>query len=104
SHAIDTANLGGGNNALTYDLLRSTFNGDYSGDKGSSQLDQRHRLVVSSIWMPTFSKSNSVWARYFVNGWQLSQITTLATPQGATPTIRIVGAPFAGAANNSSLN
>jgi len=39
-----------------------------------------------------------------VNGWQLSQITTLATPQPTTPTIRIVGAPFAGAAFNTSLN
>ena len=104
SHAIDTANQGGGTNALFFDSIRSTFNGDYANDKGSSQLDQRHRLVISSIWMPTFTKSTSAWARYFVNGWQLAQITTLASAQPATAIIRIVGAPFTGAAYNTSLN
>lgn len=34
----------------------------------------------------------------------MAQITTLATPQPTTATIRIVGAPFAGAAYNTSLN
>ena len=104
SHAIDTANQGGGTNALFYDLIRSTFNGDYSGDKGSSQLDQRHRVVISSIWSPTFSRGKSAFSRFLINGWELSQITTLASPQPATATIRIAGAPFAGAANNTSLN
>jgi hypothetical protein len=104
SHAIDNANQGGGTNALFFDSIRSTFSGDYSNDKGSSQLDQRHRLVVNSIWAPTFTKNTGWWARYLVNGWQLSQITTLATPQPATATIRISGAPFTGAAFNTSLN
>jgi hypothetical protein len=104
SHAIDTANQGGGTNALFFDTIRSTFNGDFNNDKGSSQLDQRHRLVVNSIWSPTFTKSTNWWARYLVNGWQLSQITTLATPQPATATIFISGAPFSGAAFNTSLN
>jgi hypothetical protein len=104
SHALDTGNMGGGNDALFYSTLRSTFNGDYSFDKGSSALDQRHRLVVNSVWAPTFTKSNSAFARFFVNGWQLSQITTLATPQYATSTVFVVGAPFTGAAFNTSLN
>jgi outer membrane receptor for ferrienterochelin and colicin len=104
SHAIDTANQGGGTNALFYDLIRSTFNGDWTNDKGSSQLDQRHRLVISSIWAPTALRTDSGWAKYLVNGWQLAQITTLASAQPTTTTLRVVGAPFAGAAFNGSLN
>jgi hypothetical protein len=104
SHAIDTANMGGGTNSLFYDSLRSTFNGDYSADKASSQLDQRHRLVISSVWAPTLTNSDSAMMRWLVKGWQLSQITTLASAQPATATIFISGAPFSGAAFNTSLN
>ena len=42
--------------------------------------------------------------RWLVKGWQLSQITTLASAQPATATIFISGAPFSGAAFNTSLN
>lgn len=104
SHAIDTANQGGGNDALTFNTIRSTFNGDYAGDKGSSQLDQRHRLVVTTIFQPTFSKSSSWAAKYLINNWQLSQLTTAASSQPATTTLRVVGSPFAGAAFTTSLN
>ncbi len=104
SHAIDTANQGGGSNALFYDFIRSTFSGRWDMDKGSSSLDQRHRLVVTTILQPTFTQSDSAVARFLVNNWQLTQITTAASPQPATATIRIVGAPFAGAAFTGSLN
>jgi hypothetical protein len=105
SHAIDTANQGGGNNATFFDTIRSTFNGDYSGDKGSSLLDQRHRAVFSTIWEPTYGKSSSnAFVKWAVANWQLSQITTLATGQPNTTTMRIAGAPFAGAAFNTTLN
>lgn len=104
SHAIELGNLGGGNNALFYDTLRSVYNGNVAFDKGSSLLDQRHRLVINSIWSPTFTRNTGWWARYLVNGWQLSQITQLASTQPDTPTIRIVGTPFAGAAFNTTLN
>jgi hypothetical protein len=104
SHAIDNANQGGGTNALFFDTIRSTFNGDFSADKGNSQLDQRHRAVISSIWSPSFTRSDSWWGRYFINNWQISQLTTLASAQYATPTIFISGAPFTGAAFNTSLN
>jgi hypothetical protein len=104
SHAIDNANMGGGTNALFYDQIRSTFNGDYSADKASSQLDQRHRLVISSVWAPTLTDRDSGVTRWLVKGWQLSQITTLASAQPTTPTIFISGAPFSGAAFNTSLN
>jgi hypothetical protein len=104
SHAIDTINQGGGSNALFYDTLRSTFNGDYSGDKGTSSLDQRHRLVISSLWAPTFTRSTSTVARYLINGWQLSQITTLGSSQPTTAIVRVVSSPFAGAAFTNTLN
>lgn len=104
SHAIDTANQGGGNNALFFDTIRSTYNGDYSNDKGSSQLDQRHRLVINSVWSPTFTKNDSMAAKWLINGWQLSQITTIASPQFATTTLRVAGTPFAGSAFPQTLN
>jgi hypothetical protein len=104
SHAIDTANMGGGSNTLFYDVLRSTYNGNYAADKGSSSLDQRHRFVVSSIVQPTFTSSSSAIARFLINNWQLAQITTAASAQATTTTLRVVGAPFTGAAFNTSLN
>ncbi|MBC8166719.1 MAG: TonB-dependent receptor [Bryobacteraceae bacterium] len=104
SHAIDLGNIGNGGNALFYDTLRTFGNASNAFDKGSSNLDQRHRLVVNSIWAPTFTKSRSMAARYLINGWQLSQITTIASPQFATASVRVNGAPFAGAAFNTSVN
>jgi hypothetical protein len=104
SHAIDTGNQGGGSNALFFDTLRSTSNGSYSQDKGSSSLDQRHRMVINSIWQPEFTKKTDAFSRWIVNGWQLSQITTLASAQPTTSTMRVVGTPFAGAAFPQTLN
>jgi hypothetical protein len=105
SHAIDTANQGGGNNALFFDTIRSTFNGDYSADKGSSSLDQRHRLVITSLWAPQYGlKSSNQMVKWVAANWQLSQITTLASGQPNTATLRVAGAPYAGAAFNTTLN
>lgn len=44
------------------------------------------------------------WARTLLDGWQLSGIYTYATGPHATPTIFVSGAPFAGAAFNTTLN
>jgi len=104
SHAIDYNQGGGRDNIFFSGGPRSLFNGDYRGDKSSSDLDQRHRLVLTSLHSPTFTKSTSAWARYLVNHWQLSQITTFASAQAQTPTIRISGVPFTGAAFTSTLN
>jgi hypothetical protein len=104
SHAIDY-NQGGGNNNIFFSSGPSSlFNGNYKGDKSSSALDQRHRLVFTSIHTPTFSKSPSAAAKYLINNWQLSQISTFASAQPQTPTIFVSGNPFAGAAFNTSLN
>jgi len=104
SHAIDTANQGGGSNALFFDTLRSTFNGSYSEDKGSSALDQRHRFVVTTIFQPKFSDRPGNLAKYLLNNWQLTQITTAASTQPATATLRVVGSPYSGAPFTTTLN
>jgi hypothetical protein len=39
-----------------------------------------------------------------VNGWQLSQITTIASPQFATATARVSGSPYPGAPFNTTVN
>ncbi len=104
AHAIDF-NQGGGNVNIFYSAGPSSlFNGDYRGDKSSSSLDQRHRLVFASVYAPSFTQRDSVVAKYLLNNWQLSQITTLASAMASTPTIFVSGSPFTGAAFNSTLN
>ena len=93
SHAIDFNQGGGADNIFFNDGPRTLWNGDYRGEKQSSQLDQRHRAVVSATWEPKF-----------VTGWRLSAIGTFASTQPATPTVLVTGSPFPGAAFNTTLN
>lgn len=104
SHAIDYNQGGGSANIFFSDGPRSLFNGDYKGDKSSSALDQRHRLVATTILTPRFTRSSGRLARYLINNWQLSQITTLASAFPATPVIYVSGTPFSGAAFTTTLN
>lgn len=103
SHAIDTANQGGASDSLFLGSVRSTYNGDFNGDKGSSLLDQRHRVVINFLWTPKFTNSTSAPARYLINGWQLSMITTLASAKPSPATVNVSSA-LAGLANNTTLN
>ncbi|MBI4910769.1 MAG: TonB-dependent receptor [Acidobacteria bacterium] len=103
SHAIDTANQGGASDSLFVSNVRSTYNGDYNNDKGSSLLDQRHRVVINFLWTPKFTNSTSVAARYLINGWQLSVITTMASAKPTPSTINVTSA-LPGLANNTTLN
>jgi hypothetical protein len=106
SHAIDDAQQSGASGAITY-AQSSTYNGDYLLDKGTSGTDQRQRLSVNWLWAPTFTKNTSVFARYIVNGWQLSTITTIGTALPATATVSLSGSQFTGASQllyTSSLN
>jgi outer membrane receptor protein involved in Fe transport len=94
SHAIDE----GQGNAGTPNIFasggpQSYLPGDYRNEKGSSALDVRHRMVVSAVWEPTFTKSNSAFARYVVNSWELSLLGTLQSSPPATPTVSISSAP-----------
>jgi hypothetical protein len=69
--------------------------GDFVDDRGRSNFDQRQRGVVNWSWQPTLAKSHSQVARYLVNGWQLSTITTVASSLPETPLLLTVGQQFA---------
>ncbi len=86
SHAIDDANQQGASWNLGSNYNNATFNGNYPLDKGSSSLDQRHRVSINWVWTPKLTTSTSAFAKYLVNGWELSGITTLASahPWSAT--------------------
>jgi hypothetical protein len=104
SHAIDFNQGGGSDNIFFSDGPRSLWNGDYRNDKASSQLDQRHRLVVNSTFEPILTRRPARLVQFAVNNWRLSQISTFASAQPATPAVLVVGVPFPGAAFNSTLN
>jgi hypothetical protein len=87
SHEIDDGQqyAQGTNNLFLSNPYYWLENGNYKADKGSGNLDQRHRFVLNWVWAPTFTSSTSAFAKYLVNGWQISNITTLATghPSGS---------------------
>ncbi|QOY85846.1 TonB-dependent receptor [Paludibaculum fermentans] len=91
SHAIDNANQQGASNNISSSFVNSTYPGDYAGDKGTSSLDQRHRVVINWLWAPTFAKNSSAFNRFLVNGWELSSITTMASSQPTTGTVTFSG-------------
>ncbi len=102
-HAIDY-NLGvTGDNLFFGSTPRTLFNGDFRGEKGTSETDQRHRLSLSFVGDLEFGLRQS-WARALLDRWRLSGIYTYATGPHATPNIFVSGAPFPGAAFNSTLN
>jgi outer membrane receptor protein involved in Fe transport len=100
SHEIDDGQ-GGGSNAIFFNSLGQTYNGNNSFERGSGILDQRHRFVHSFVWAPVVHSSNA-WEKYLLANWQLSGITTIATghPTGS-PTVRIVSAGPSGLLNNN---
>jgi len=96
SHAIDDADQQGASWNIGWNYNNVTTPGDYRADKGSSTLDQRHRMVISFVWEPKFDESKLGRARYMINGWQLSTITTLASAHPASGTVNISGTQFTG--------
>jgi hypothetical protein len=104
SHAIDLNQSTATNNIFFSSTPTSYANGDFSSEKGTAANDVRHRLAINFVWSPTFTKSNSALARYLVNNWQLSQVTTLQSPQPINSTTNIGGNAFAGALASGSLN
>lgn len=104
AHEIDDGQ-GAGSNAIFYSSPTATFNGDYGFDKGSGLLDQRHRLVFSFVWSPTFIHREGAFYKYVVNNWQLGSIMTLASgrPTGS-PSVRLTDTPVKGMLSTSSLN
>jgi len=87
SHAIDDADMQGASWNISSTFNNATFNGNYPLDKGSSSLDQRHRLSVNWLWRPMFTKGTSAFSKYLVNGWELSGITTLASSHPVSTTM-----------------
>ena len=107
SHAIDEGQGSATDSATVFQSygVQSLYNGDYRRDKGSSVLDQRHRLVVSFVAAPTFTQRTDAFSRYVINNWQLAGITTLASARPISATVRMVDSrPFTGSAFNTTLN
>ncbi len=87
SHAIDDADMQGASYNISSTFNNATFNGNYPLDKGTSTLDQRHRLSVNWLWKPILTSSTSAFSKYFVNGWEISGITTLASAHPVSETV-----------------
>jgi hypothetical protein len=103
SHAIDDGNEQGASWNVSNTFNNVTIPGDYRFDKGSSTLDQRHRASINWIWEPKFMKNDSAFARYVVNGWQLSTLTTLASAHPVTPTINSASTSAGGVFSDITL-
>ena len=59
SHAIDDGQGTSTNAVFTGSTSIWTYNGNYAFDKGSSQIDQRHRLAYSFVWSPTLMHNDN---------------------------------------------
>ncbi len=104
SHARDLSQGAASNNTFFTDAPFTIANGDFSREKGTSVLDQRHRAVMTAIFSPPALKVDNAAARYILNGWQLSVLGTIASAQYTTPTMFVSGLQYPGMAFNTSLN
>ena len=77
SHEIDDGQGAATNAIFGFSDAAWIYNGQYGVDKGSGSLDQRQRLTYTFVWAPEFMHSKSAFAKYVVNNWQLSSITTI---------------------------
>jgi hypothetical protein len=104
SHEIDDGQ-GAGSNALFYNSFATVYNGNYTFEKGTGLLDQRHRLVYSFVWSPTITHRTDVFSKYVLNNWQFAGITTLASgrPTGSA-TVRLTDTPVTGMLSSSVLD
>ena len=102
SHTIDNT----GQNPAFGTAFSSTFNANYNGDKGNSAFDQRQHALIQWVWQPTVTKSTSLAARYLLNGWQVSTLTTLGSSRRASAIVIVQGQQFSGITMDytSSLN
>ncbi len=72
-------------------------NGDYKLDRGDGLEDQPNRVVVNWVWSPKFTTKTDAFSRYFINGWQLSSLTTInsSRPYGS-PTVFVQSGAVSG--------
>ena len=96
SHEIDDGQGAATNAIFGFSDAAWTYNGNYGFDKGSGALDQRQRFVYTFVWAPVFSRSTSAFAKYAINGWQLSSITTIMSGRPQTLTIHLNDTPVTG--------
>ena len=75
-------------------VVLPTIPANLTTDKGSSAADQRHRGVLNFVWTPRILKNDSPVVRMVVNGWQVSGIFTVASPQSVTPSVILSGQQF----------
>ena len=116
SHEIDDGQGYGQQSQNIYLSSATTwlFNGNYKADKGNGLEDQRHRLAVNWVWSPTFSHQSGVIAKYLLNNWQLSSLTTINSARAyGNATVRVLDTPVVagtlgpgvpGMFSNSTLN
>jgi hypothetical protein len=76
SHEIDDGQGSSTTAVFGFSDTPWTYNGNYGFDKGSGNLDQRQRAVITFVWTPTLLHNNS-WLAKAVNNWQLTSITTI---------------------------
>ena len=96
AHAIDYNQGGGADNIFFADGPRSLMNGDYRAEKTSSQLDQRHRLVVSSSWEPRLTTKVSRHGAHTMGaGWRLSRdLDRRLNAAGDADSVFVTACPF----------
>ena len=107
SHEIDDGQgaCQGTTNMFLSDAFSYLINGNYKADRGNGLLDQRHRLVLSWVWAPTFTHRTDFVSKYLVNNWQLSSITQINSARPAvSPVVRLNDTPVPGMFSNFSLN
>jgi carboxypeptidase family protein/TonB-dependent receptor-like protein len=98
SHALDNGETAGSNGTFFgTDGVLNPYN--LAEDYASSDLDQRHRIVTSALWQPSYGKNfKNALVRRLTNGWMASGILTYATgqPYAANIGTSVLGASIAG--------
>jgi hypothetical protein len=82
SHELDENQESGTNAYSFYGSPNGLYNGAYSNDKASGNLDQRQRFVGTFIVRPRFVKSDCCLA-ILLNGWEWNGLLTLASSRPA---------------------
>jgi hypothetical protein len=104
AHEIDDGQSNGSGALFFSSASNWTYNGNYKADKGNGSLDQRHRLIFSFVWLPTFTTRTDAFSKYVVNNWQFSAITTMQSGRPTNTFLRTTDTPFTGMFSTSTLD
>jgi hypothetical protein len=75
---------------------------DFRNTRGTTLLDQRHRLSIAAVWAPDASRFSSGSARHLLSNWTLS--TVMAFNSGRPYTALLNSSPAGDTLNNSAAN